>query len=122
MRIRFEKLASEYERNESLFENKIVSQEAYKKTQSEYQTQKAAYDLAKLRLNYTEIKAPIGGVVSRRLIKVGNMVKVDQPTFQITDFNPLLAVLHVPEREMSKLRVAFPAKLTADWRRIHTSF
>lgn len=109
-----EKLASEYERNESLFKNKIVSQEAYEKTQSEYQTQKAAYDLAKLRLNYTEIKASLGGVVSQRLIKVGNMVKVDQPTFQITDFDPLLAVLYVPEKEMSKLQVSFPAKLTAD--------
>lgn len=109
-----EKLASEYERNESLFKNKIVSQESYEKSQSEYQTQEAAYDLAKLRLNYTEIKAPLGGIVSQRLIKMGNMVKVDQPTFQITDFDPLLAVLHIPEKEMSKLRVGFPAKLTAD--------
>ena len=109
-----DKIFSEFERNESLFRNKIVSQESYEKTKSEYRTQKAAYDLAKLRLDYTEIKAPISGVVSRRFIKVGNMVKVDQPTFQVTDFDPLLAVLHVPEKEMSKLQVGYPAKLTAD--------
>jgi len=109
-----EKTSSEFERNESLFRNKIVSQESYEKTKSEYNTQKAAYDLAKLRLDYTEIKAPITGVVSRRLIKIGNMVKTDQPTFQVTDFDPLLAVLHVPEKEMSKLQVGYPSKLTAD--------
>lgn len=109
-----EKTSSEFERNESLFRNKIVSQESYEKTKSEYNTQKAAYDLAKLRLDYTDIKAPINGVVSRRLIKVGNMVKADQPTFQVTDFDPLLAVLHIPEKEMSKLQVGYPAKLTAD--------
>ena len=109
-----EKTSSEFERNESLFRNKIVSQESYEKTKSEYNTQKAAFDLAKLRLDYTEIKAPISGVVSRRFIKVGNMVKVDQPTFQVTDFDPLLSVLHVPEKEMSKLQVGYPAKLTAD--------
>lgn len=109
-----ENLSSEYERNQSLFKNKIVSQESYEKTKSEYNTQKSAYDLAKLKLNYTDIKAPISGIVSQRLIKTGNMVKVDQSTFQITDFDPLLAVLHVPEREMSKLQIGFPASLTAD--------
>jgi len=109
-----ENLSSEYERNQSLFKNKIVSQESYEKTKSEYNTQKSAYNLARLKLNYTDIKAPISGIVSQRLIKVGNMVKLDQPTFQITDFDPLLAVLHVPEREMSKLQIGFPASLTAD--------
>lgn len=109
-----ENLSSEYERNQSLFKNKIVSQESYEKTKSEHNTQKSAYDLARLKLNYTDIKAPISGIVSQRLIKVGNMVKLDQPTFQITDFDPLLAVLHVPEREMSKLQIGFPANITAD--------
>ena len=109
-----ERLSNEYERNFSLFKNKIVSKESYEKIKSEYDTQQAACDLAKLRLNYTEIRAPISGIISKRLIKVGNMVKLEQPTFQITDFNPLLAVLHVPEREMSKLKIGFPANLTAD--------
>jgi membrane fusion protein (multidrug efflux system) len=109
-----EKLANEFDRNESLFKNKIVSQEAYDKSKSEYHTQKAAYDLAKLRLNYTEIKAPITGIVTKRFVKVGNMVKEDQQTFQVTDFDPLLAVLHVPEREMNKLEKDLPAVLKAD--------
>ncbi len=109
-----EKLSGEFERNESLYKNKIISQEAFEKTKSDYHTQKAVCDLAQLRLDYTQVKAPIKGVVSLRHIKVGNMVKVDQPTFRITDFDPLLAVLHVPERELSKLRVGFPAKIAPD--------
>lgn len=109
-----EKLTNEFERNQSLFETKIVSQETYEKTRSEYHTQKAAYDMAKLKLNYTEIRSPIRGIVSQRLIKVGNMVKEDQSTFQITDFDPLLAVLHVPEKEMNRLQVGYPATIRAD--------
>jgi len=109
-----ERLSNEYERNLSLFKNKIVSKESYEKIKYECDTQKAVCDLAKLRLNYTEIKAPINGIISKRLIKAGNMVKLEQPTFQITDFDPLLAVLHVPEREMSKLQIGFPANLTVD--------
>ncbi len=111
---RLDQLSKEYERNESLLKNKIASLETYEKTKSEYHSQKAACDLAQLRLDYTEIKAPISGIVSLRHIKVGNMVNVNQPTFHITDFDPLLAVLHIPEKEMSKLQIGYPADLSAD--------
>jgi RND family efflux transporter MFP subunit len=111
---RLEQLAKDFERNENLLKNKITSQEAYEKSKSEYHSQKASCDLAQLRLDYTEIKAPINGIVSLRHIKVGNMVNSNQPTFHITDFDPLLAVLHIPEREMRKLQIGYPASLSAD--------
>ena len=111
---KLEELANEFQRNKELFKNKLISAEAYDRTKYEYQTQKSTYDLTKLNLNYTEIKAPISGVVSERFIKVGNMVTVNQDTFRVTDFDPLLAVLHVPEKEMSKLQAGFPAELMAD--------
>lgn len=111
---KLDKLSNQYERDQSLFENNIISKESYEQIEFEYHTQKAVYDLAKLKLDYTEIRAPISGIVSQRFIKVGNMVELNQPTFQITNFDPLLAVLHVPEKEMSKLQVGFPADITAD--------
>jgi membrane fusion protein (multidrug efflux system) len=111
---KLEELDNEFQRNKELFKNKLISAEAYDRTKYEFQTQKSTYDLTKLNLNYTEIKAPISGVVSERFIKVGNMVTVNQDTFRVTDFNPLLAVLHVPEKEMSKLQSGFPAELMAD--------
>lgn len=111
---KLEELANEFQRNKELFKNKLISAEAYDRTKYEYQTQKSTYDLTKLNLNYTEIKAPISGVVAERFIKVGNMVTVNQETFRVTDFDPLLAVLHVPEKELSKLQAGFPAELMAD--------
>jgi len=109
-----EKLYNEFQMSRSLYENKIISKESYEKSRFEHHIQKAVHDLAKLRLDYTEIRAPISGIISERFIKVGNMVKVDQPVFSITDFDPLLAVLHVPEKEMSKLQIGFPADITVD--------
>jgi RND family efflux transporter MFP subunit len=111
---KLEELDNEFQRNKELFKNKLISAEAHDRTKYEYQTQKSTYDLAKLSLNYTEIKAPISGIVSERFIKVGNMVTVNQETFRITDFDPLLAVLHVPEKELSKLQAGLPAELMAD--------
>jgi membrane fusion protein (multidrug efflux system) len=65
---------------------------------------KAARDLAQLNVGYTEIRAPIAGVVSARHIKVGNTINVNDRTFQVTDLDPLIAEVHVPEREFAKLR------------------
>lgn len=99
-----DRLYNDYQRNKELFERKLVSAEQFENSKFEYESQKAEYELANLKLEYTQIKAPISGVVSQRLIKVGNMVNTDQEVFKVTDFDPLLAVLHVPEHEMNKLR------------------
>lgn len=100
-----DRLYNDYQRNQELFDKKLISAEQFENSKFEYESQKAAYELANLKLKYTQIKAPINGVVSQRIIKVGNMVNTDQEVFKITDFDPLLAVLHVPEHEMSKLRI-----------------
>jgi len=109
-----DKLANEFKRNQELVQEKIISAEVFERIKSEYETQQASYNLAKLRLDYTDIKAPISGIVSERLIKVGNLVAVNQATFRVTDFDPLLAVLNIPEKELSKLRAGFPARVSAD--------
>ena len=108
------KLKREHERNEGLFEKKLISIEEYERVKSEYEAQKAAYDLAKLELDYTTIRAPISGIVSQRLIKVGNTLRVNDPAFHISDFDPLLAVMHAPERELGKLRIGQEARLMVD--------
>ncbi len=108
------KLENDFRRHEELFNKKLVSAEVFQRAKFEYESQKAAYEMTKLDHDYASIRAPISGVVAQRMIKVGNMVLPNTPTFRITDFDPLLAVLHVPEREMSKLRVGQPAALTVD--------
>lgn len=105
---------NEYRRNKELFEKDLVSVETYDNARFAYENQRANYELTKLRLEYATIKAPIGGVVSRRMVKVGNMVNTNQPVFHISDFSPLLAILHVPEHEMSKFQIGQRTVLRAD--------
>ncbi|NVJ60490.1 MAG: efflux RND transporter periplasmic adaptor subunit [Gammaproteobacteria bacterium] len=108
------RLKAELDRNRKIFEKKMVSSDTYERLKFDYQAQKAAYDLAKLELAYGEIKAPIEGVVSERMVKVGNMVQLNQSLFRITDFEPLLAVIHVPENELFKLQKNQLARISID--------
>lgn len=108
------KQQSAYDRINGLHDKQLISSEEYERVKSEYETQKAARDLAQLELAHTVVRAPISGIVSERLIKKGNMVTTNAPTFHITDFDPLLAILHVPERELNLLRRGQQAELRLD--------
>jgi len=107
-------LEEEYNRSEELFRGSMISAQEYQKAKYDYERLKAEYDLASLDLEYTSIRSPISGVVARRMVKVGNMVLANQATFSVTGMNPLLAVLHVPERQLGKLGVGHPASLEVD--------
>ena len=109
-----QKLENVYQRTQELFNKSLISAEEFQRTKYEYEHQKAVYDLAQLELNYSAIRSPISGVVAERKIKVGNMVLTNQATFRVTSLDPLLAVLHVPERQMGKLQVGQQAKLSVD--------
>ena len=113
-RANLRKLQQDYERNIELHEKGLVSAGAFENLKFDLDSQQAAYDLAKLELDYTEIRAPISGIVSDRFIKVGNTIAVSDPVFHITDLDPLLAYLFVPEREFRKLRAGQAADVTLD--------
>jgi membrane fusion protein (multidrug efflux system) len=109
-----DKLKSDYDRAQELFDENLVSAQEFQRAKYEYESQKAAYDLCALDLEYTAIRSPISGVVAERLIKVGNMVLANSPAFRVTDPDPLLAVLHVPERQVGKLMDGQRATITVD--------
>lgn len=108
------RLETDFERKQELFAKKLVSTEDFERVSAEFDAQKAAYDLARLDLAYTSIKAPISGYISERLIRVGNLVTLHQPVFHVTSYEPLLAVLHVPERELRVLSKGQQVSMSVD--------
>ena len=108
------KLEQEYNRNVELHEKGLVSSGAFEGIKYELDSLQAAYNLARLEYSYTEIRAPIDGVVSERFIKVGNTISANDPVFRVTDMEPLLGYLFVPEKEFRRLRPGQPAQVSVD--------
>jgi len=108
------RLQTDFQRKKELFAKQLVSTEDFERTSAEYEAQKAAYELAKLDLAYTNIKAPITGFISERMVRVGNLVTLHQPVYNITSYDPLLAVLHVPERELRVLSKGLQVSMLVD--------
>lgn len=108
------KLEQEYRRNKELYERQLVSGETYERLGFEVEAMRADVSLAKLQLEHTEIKAPFDGLVSERFIKVGNMIAQNETAFRVTAYDPLLAKLYVPERELYKLTDGQLARIRVD--------
>ena len=108
------KLESDYGRSSEMFSRKLLSAEQNDKIRYDLETQRAINDLAKLELSYANVVAPISGVISRRMVKAGNYIQLNEILFRIDNFDPLLAVLNVPERELNLLSVGQSVVLQVD--------
>jgi membrane fusion protein (multidrug efflux system) len=101
---RLRKLQRDYERNIDLQDKGLISTGDFDKIRYEMEALEASYNLAKLELDYTQIRAPIAGVVAQRYVKIGNTIRVGEAAFRVTSLDPLVAYLHIPEREYRNIR------------------
>ncbi len=108
------KLEAELARSKELYERKLVAADVYEKIRFDVDTQRAVYNMAKLELSYTDIVAPISGVIAQRSAKVGNLIQLNATVFRIVDVSRLEATLNVPEREIGTMRAGAPVELRVD--------
>ena len=109
-----DKARQEYQRNIELHEKGLLPAGTFEGLKFDLDALKAAHELARLELSYTSVKAPIAGTISERLVKAGNTIAANTGVFQITDLDPLLAYLYVPERDFQKLAKGQPVRMTVD--------
>ncbi|MEJ2722550.1 MAG: efflux RND transporter periplasmic adaptor subunit, partial [bacterium] len=107
-------LRDRYERMKNMFEQQLVSAEEYEDLKNQLKAAEAAEGLARLDLSYTTVRSPFKGRVVQRLVDVGQNVSTGTALFVVSDFDPLLAVGHVPSKEFKKLKPDQPVELVLD--------
>ena len=108
------KLQRDYERNIDLQSKGLISDGDFEKIKYEMEALEAAFNLASLELDYTQIRAPIDGVVAERFAKLGNTISEGEALFKVTSLDPLVAYLHVPEREYRHIEPGQPVGIDID--------
>ncbi len=99
-----------YERSLQLFEQKFISQSALDKALSDYkmaQAQAAASAAGEkqsaLARSYTSVIAPYSGVVSARMVEMGEMVMVGKPLMTGFDPSQMRVIVSVPQYKMGDI-------------------
>ncbi len=113
-RARLQQMQRDFERNKELREKGLLSEGDFEKLRYDLEALEASFNLASLELDYTQIRAPIDGVISQRYVKIGNTIRVGDPAFRVTSFDPLVAYMHVPEREYRRLKKGQPVAIDID--------
>ncbi len=111
---RLRKMQRDFERNRELQDKGLISEGDFEKIQYDLEALEASFNLASLELDYTQIRAPIDGVISERYLKLGNTIKTGDPVFRVTSLDPLVAYMFVPEREFRAIAAGQPVRIEID--------
>ena len=108
------KARREYERQQSLFEQQLISEQVFNEATYDLEQLELALNDARRELGYTEVRAPIAGTVTQRLVNLGDQITVNQHLFDIVDFDSIVARIYVPEKTLPRLRDGLTANLYSD--------
>ena len=97
--------AADYHRMVSLHEKQFISDKELDVSESNLKNAEAAEDLAKMDLDYTEVKSPINGTIGKALVTVGNLVSMNtQKLARIVQTDPIRIVFSVSDKQRLEFR------------------
>lgn len=112
--VRLDETRRTYERVKALHDRELVSQEALDQGLAAYQSARGDFERTQVQLDYTRITAPFTGLIVERYIKLAEHVANGAQLFRLSDFDPLLCRIQVPEGHLSSLAKGQRAELTVE--------
>ena len=113
VRSELDKADREYERSQRLFRENLISEQQYNDATYEIDQLKIRVENAERELGYTEVRAPISGTITSRLVKPGDQITVGQHLFDIVDFDSIVARVYVPEKHLPELHEGLHARISS---------
>ena len=103
------KLAN-FTRAQQLFQNRVTSKEEYdtsvaerNQAEAEFAQAQASVNSSQLNMDFTEVKSPILGRISRQLVTRGNLVQADSTVLTtVVSLDPIYAYFNIDERTVQK--------------------
>jgi membrane fusion protein (multidrug efflux system) len=103
-----------HERALAARDQQLISEEVYDQALAAMESAEAVLNERQIQLAYTTVTAPFDGVIVERAVKGAENLAANQRLFRISDFNPLLCPIQVPEKELSNLRVGQPGYVVVE--------
>ena len=85
------------------FKENIISKEEFEDKRFQLEIATVELERKQLEYEYTTIESPIDGVIVERNIEEGYNIEKDQMVFKIADFDPILARIYIPEKDINKV-------------------
>jgi membrane fusion protein, multidrug efflux system len=110
--VRLENARINFERAEQEVADHLISREQYDKDYLDHQIAQAELAEAQWRLDKTSIRAPFAGRVTERFMKLGQHIRPGDQLFTVSDFDPLIAKIFLPEKDVYGLKEGREVRIT----------
>ena len=110
--LRSESARLAHERAVKVVDENLMSREAFDKVTLENEVAQQELAEAQWRLDKTTIRAPFGGRVTERVVKPGQHVRPGDALFTVSDFDPLIARIYLPEKDVIGLQEGREVRIT----------
>ena len=101
-RARYNVANSQYRRSKPLVDKGLLAKSQFDELAAQRQIALADLELAKLRLSFTELKAPIDGIISRVSVEQFENIQIGQQVVNIHNRNAVDIIVQVPDKLYSK--------------------
>lgn len=112
--VNYEKAKNDYERYQTLFNEKSITISRLETVKQELQSAESQFTFAKREYNDTKITTPISGVVTSRMVDKGDYVNKGTIVAQVVDISKLKVKLNVAEKDVFKLKPEDDVLVTTD--------
>ncbi len=103
------KAERDWKRIKASYEDKVASEQqrdtalsAYEQAKASLESAKARLKQAEINLGYTEVRAPVSGIIGTRLVDPGNMVNPNTALVTITEINPIFVEFSIPDTDLQR--------------------
>ena len=111
-RVRADTARIAFERAGKLRQQDLLAQEEYDNVEQAFRLAEQEVAEAEWRLEKTYIRAPFRGIVTQRNVQNGQHVRPGDSLFRVADFEPLIARVYLPEKDVLSLQAGRSVRLS----------
>jgi len=92
----------------------VITRAQAQSAEARVQLAKAALDQARLNLEYTSIKAPVGGIVSKKTVESGQVIQAGQPLMAVIPQDDIWVTANFKETQLAEMHPGQSASVAVD--------
>jgi membrane fusion protein (multidrug efflux system) len=91
-----------------------ASQARISAASAEIERARAAVEQARLDLEYTEVRAPVAGIISRKNVEIGTVIQPGQPLLAVVSLEDVWVTANFKETQLHEIRPGQKAEVKVD--------
>lgn len=110
----FEVAEAAFDRARQLLERQVITQPEYEAERTGFEAARAQLDQLRTRVGFTEVRAPIGGVITTKLVQTGDVVGNQGRLLEVAEVDTMVVRVAVSELDIVQIHEGDRVDVTLD--------